>query len=211
MKKRLVGLLLGTMGLMLVACASQNKEAEIPVFESIPTDTSANEENTTVDDENTAAIDDEEEEIYHGMDMSNPWVDSDKAGVLEATGFDLSAPNGATNVAYSYMPSEGMVQMNYNMENAMWIYRIKPTEALEDISGIYNEWDYIGETKVAGMDAMEYSYASVPEGDYLDDMECVRVINWFDAEKKVTYSLSVLGPDLNGMDTVVYAENLFNL
>lgn len=192
MKKKLLGLVLVTTCLMLTACTSQDGEAEAgnPEAESSIADAS-------------------ETEIYEDMELSNPWVDADKAEVFEATGFELIAPAEATNVAYSYMPSTGMVQMNYDMENAMWVYRMQPSDAMEDISGIYYEWDYTGETKVAGLDAMEYGYASEPEGDYIDDMECCRVINWYDGKNKVTYSLSVMGKDLNGMDTVAYAEKLF--
>ena len=199
MKIRLVGFIMVTMAFMLVACGSkesdiQTVEVDIQKVEDI--------ENSAKEVEDSA-----EEEIYESMYMENPWVDSDKAGVLEATGFDLVPPAEAANVAYSYMPSTGMAQLNFVMENAMWVYRIQPTAALEDISGVYCEWDYTGETKVAGMDAMEYSYASVPEGDFIDDMDCIRVINWYDSQN--THSLVVMGKDLNGMDTVVYAENLF--
>lgn len=196
MKKKLAGLIIAAMGLTLVACSSKENQAEasqivLPEVESIEADS-------------------KEEEIYieMGTGFVNPWIDSDKEGVLEATGFDLVAPEGAANVAYSYMPSTGMAQMNYTMENAMWVYRMQPTDALEDISGIYCEWNYIEETKVAGMDAMEYSDVSEQEGDYIDNMSCTRVLNWYDAHNRVTHSLSVLGTDLNGMDTVVYAENL---
>lgn len=195
MKKKLVILIVGIMGIMLVACTPNDNKAE-------NSKASAKElESTTTD-----AV---EEEIYEGFGMANPWVDSDKEGVLEATGFDLAAPDNAVNVIYSYMPSTGMAQMNYNMENAMWVYRMQITDALEDISGIYCEWDYTGETKVDGMEAMEYSYVSEPEGEYLDGMSGTRVINWYDEVNKVTHSLSVIGTDLNGMDIAVYAENLF--
>lgn len=197
MKVKLVGYILGVMAFMLVACASQEKTIEDIEVE--------------VQETEDVAISAGEAEIYEGMEWLYPWVDSDKTGVYEATGFDLVAPPEAVNVAYSYMPSTGMAQLNYTMENAMWIYRMKSTEALEDISGIYCEWNYTGETKVAGMEAMEYSFVSEPEDDFIDGMACTRVLNWYDSHNKVTYSLVVSGIDLNGMDTIVYAENLFQL
>lgn len=200
MKKIVIGLMLVATTFMLVACGSKDKSEEVNKVkaEIIPID-----EAKSVDETG-------DDEIYVGMDMSVPWVDSDKAGVLEATGFDIVAPAGATNVAYSYMPSTGMAQMNCTMDNAMWVYRAKHADALEDISEIVCDWLYVGECKVAGMDAMEYSYASEPEGDFIDDMECVRVLNWYDSQNKVTYSLAVLGNDLNGMDTAAYAESVFS-
>ena len=201
MKKKLVTFIIAAMGLTLIACGSNAKKEE------------ASEVTAAENTEPTIIVDDApEEEIYENTWMANPWVDSDRAGVLEATGFDMVAPEDSVNVIYSYMPSEGMAQMNYNFDNVMWVYRIKPTETLEDISGIYLEWNYTGETTVAGMDAMEYSYVSgEQEGDYIDNLDCTRVVNWFDSRNKVTYSLSAMGGNLNGMDTNVFAEDLFKL
>lgn len=177
MKKILAGLLVFAMIFMMAACGSQDNKSE-----------------------------NADGEMQEGVNMSNPWADSDKEGVLEATGFELNAPAGAANIAYSYNSSIGMAQLNYAMDDAMWVYRMQKTDALEDISGIYSEWDYTGDTLVAGMDAMEYSYASEPDSN--GNMDCVRVINWYDAQNKVTHSLSALGPDLNGMDMASYAEKL---
>lgn len=185
MKKLSFGFVLCVMLLVLAACSVQEKRNDV-------TQAGA-----------------QEADNHQTIGLANPWVYSDRAGVLDAAGFDLVAPAGASDVAYSYMPSTGMAQMVYTLENAEWVYRIQPTDALTDISGIYCAWNYIEEAKVAGMDAMEYSYASKPEGDFVDNMECTRVINWFDAQNKVSCSLSVVGSDLNGMDTSVYAQELF--
>lgn len=198
MKKRLLGITFGIVGVMLVACTS-SEQSQNQVMEQ-----SQDKEVVVIE------LDTSDDDVYEGMGMANPWVDSDKAGVLEATGFDLVAPEDAVNVAYSYMPSTGMAQLNYVWGNAMWVYRMQPSDELQDISGIYCEWNYTEETTVAGMDAVEYGYASGQDGDYIDSMEFTRVVNWYDAQNKVTYSLSVIGTDLDGLDTIVYAENLYN-
>lgn len=197
MKKKLIGLMIGAMGVMLVACATPSKTTEGIAPEAVETE--------------VVEPDTQEEEIYESAFMENPWVDSDKEEVLEATGFNLVAPAEAANVAYSYMPSTGMAQMNYTTGDAMWVYRMQPADALEDISGIYCEWNYTEEFQIAGMEAMEYGYSSEPEGDFIDDLDYTRVVNWYDAQNKITYSLSVMGKNLDGMDTAVYAENLYNL
>lgn len=93
-------------------------------------------------------------------------VDSDKAGVLEATGFDMEAPADAANVAYSYMTGTSMAQMNYVMEDAMWVYRMQHTDELEDISGMHYDWNYIEDSLINGMNAVEYSYASGSEDGF---------------------------------------------
>ena len=74
--------------------------------------------------------------------IANPWTDSDEKGVLEATGFDLVAPEGATDVIYSYMEEDKMAQVTYNLDKASWVYRVKPANSLEDISGMNYEWKY---------------------------------------------------------------------
>lgn len=181
MKKILAVLMSATVLFSLAACASQNKEAE------------------------TAAADSE----MYISGMANPWVDSDRAGVLEATGFDLAAPADAANIAYSYMPGTGMAQMNYTQNGSMWVIRVQPSDKLEDISGIYCEWNNIFETEVAGMEAIEYSYVSGTEDGFADSTDCTRVINWYDAQNSAVYSLSVTGTELNGLDTAVYAEMYF--
>ena len=79
--------------LALSGCGSSSKEAT----------TEAQTEETTTKAEETTA----EETVG----MANPWTDSDKEGVLEATGFEMDAPEGATDVAYSYMQESGLAQM----------------------------------------------------------------------------------------------------
>lgn len=184
MKKIVFELILCVMVLTFAACASREKGDEAAQLEA-------------------------PEETQQAIGMANPWVNSDRDGVRDATGLDLAAPDKALNVAYSYMPSTGMAQMSFTLGDARWVYRMEPTNALADISGIYCEWNSVEETKIAGMDAIEYRYASVQEGDSLDNMASTSVINWFDARNSVTHSLSVVGTDLNGMDTSVYAEKLF--
>lgn len=209
MKKRLLALGMGMMLCSMVGCGQVTSETnEVKEVNEANETTESAEITQTVNNTEDISINTEDTAIYEGMDMSGGWVDSDKEGVYVATGFDIVAPEGAANVAYSYMASTGMAQLNYTTGNAMWIYRMKPAEELEDISEIYCEWNYKEEIKVAGMDGIEYSYTSEQEGDYIDSLESTRVLNWYDAQNKVTYSLSVIGTDLNGLDTAVYAENL---
>ncbi len=197
MKKYFVGLLLGTMGLMLVACGSKDKAADASGAGTQAT------ENASMDTSDT--------EIYESEGMPNPWVDSDQEGVLAATGFRLVAPEGAVNVAYSYMPSTGMAQMNFNVGNAMCVYRVQTTDGLEDISGIYCDWDYTEKSSISGMEAMLYGCTSGQEGEYIDNLEITRVVNWYDAQNKVTYSFSTIGTNIDGMDNTVFAEELYHL
>lgn len=144
------------------------------------------------------------------VEVANPWTDSDEQGVLEATGFDLVAPEGSSNVLYSYMDESKMAQMTFEKDNTLWVYRIKATEALEDISGMNYEWIYEDQGMVSGRNAVFYGYSdATEETEYIDSVYAVQVVNWFDDVTGVSYSLSASGTDINGMDIQVYAEEIY--
>lgn len=134
--------------------------------------------------------------------MSNPWVESDQAGVLENVGFTMTPPSGATNVTYQYLTTTGMGQMQYEYDGINWVYRIQPTNDFEDISGMYCEWDAETDGKVGAWDAKYMSSVSEEEGD-------VQVVNWYEIVTGVSYSLIAQSPDLDGIDIQVFAEEIY--
>lgn len=147
------------------------------------------------------------------VSVENPWVETDKAGVLEATGLDIYAPEEATNVQYSYLTTSDMAQVTFSYAgHDDWTFRMQKSDMFLDISGLYYEWAYQGSTKVAGKEALEYAYVEgADDSGMIDDMFGVQSINWYDDSTGISYSLSVQGNDLNGMDLQVIAENLFAL
>ena len=161
-------------------------------------------EETTLE-ESTKATEESSEEI---IGMPNPWTESDKEGVLAATGFEMNAPAGATDVAYSYMEDGKLAQMTYKLDDIDWVYRIQPADELTDISGLYYDWDSeaIIDGDVAGYKAVYYSYIA-PEGSTEDS---IQMVNWYDAITGVTYSLSAVAKDVDGMDIQAYAESIYS-
>ena len=155
--------------------------------------------------ESTEAEGTESEEDVIGM--ANPWIESDEQGVLEATGFDMKAPEGATDVAYSYIPDNKLAQMQYALDDINWTYRMEPSDELMDISGMYYGWteDDGDKGTVSGREAVYYGYLA-PEDS---DEESAQLVNWYDAVTGVTYSLSAVAKDLDGMDIQAYAEKLY--
>ena len=155
--------------------------------------------------ESTEAEGTESEEDVIGM--ANPWIESDEQGVLEATGFDIKAPEGATDVAYSYIPDNKLAQMQYVLDDINWTYRMEPSDELMDISGMYYGWteDDGDKGTVSGREAVYYGYLA-PEDS---DEESAQLVNWYDAVTGVTYSLSAVAKDLDGMDIQAYAEKLY--
>ncbi len=137
-------------------------------------------------------------------EIANPWTESDEQGVAQATGFDMTPPDGAKEVAYSYLAEEGLAQMSYELEDAKWVYRMESADALTDISGLHMDWTG-DEGTVSGREAMYYGQCD-PNDETTED---VMLVNWYDVVTGVTYSLSATGTDLSGMDMQVYAENLY--
>lgn len=194
MKKRTLVLLAAAMTLSLVACG---KQAEQPVSEIVV-------ENENIENDNG---EDKEEPV---VNVANPWTTTNKQGVLDAIGFSMDAPEGATDIEYSYMADGKMAQLVYVYEGADWVYRIQPADALKDISGMNYTW--ISETpgKVSGLEAQYLAYSEQAEdSEFIDDMYFVQVVNWYDDVAGVAYSLSASGCNLDGMDIQVYAENLY--
>ena len=156
-------------------------------------------------EESTEAESNESEEDVIGM--ANPWIESDEQGVLEATGFDIKAPEGATDVAYSYIPDNKLAQMQYVLDDINWTYRMEPSDELMDISGMYYGWteDDGDKGTVSGREAVYYGYLA-PEDS---DEESAQLVNWYDAVTGVAYSLSAVAKDLDGIDIQAYAEQLY--
>ena len=182
MKKIFVVLtILGVMA--LTACKSSDN-----VQNSQSKDSAAGEENSTI---------------------ANPWTESDAQGVLDATGFELIAPDGATDATYRYNESEGIAEMTYVLDGGTWTYRMQSASELTDISGMYYDWTLQDEGLVANMPAQYLAYSDATEDtEYIDNVFGVEVVNWFDETAQVVHSLSISGTDINGIDIQVFAEQL---
>ncbi|MBQ1640239.1 MAG: hypothetical protein II051_03225 [Lachnospiraceae bacterium] len=142
--------------------------------------------------------------------LANPWTESDREGVLAATGFDLNVPDDAENVVYSYMEADKLAQVSYVMNDHDWTYRVQPTDGLQDISGMYYEWVAEEDTNVADCEAEIKAYVeNNGDPDNLDDMFSVQVLNWYDATEGATHSVSISGRAVDGLDLSVYAEDMW--
>lgn len=139
-------------------------------------------------------------------DLPNPWTESDKQGVEDATGFEMTAPDGADEVAYSYMSENGMAQMSFVLDRMKWTYRMQKANELTDISGMEYGWTSQEAGTVSGKNAMYYAYKAPDNGEDTD----VMLVNWYDEESGVAYSLSVLGKASGETDIQAYAEMLYN-
>lgn len=140
----------------------------------------------------------------------NTQTESDEQGVLAATGFHIKAPVDATKVQYSFYSDEKMAQVTYQKDDIDWSYRVKASLELEDISGMNYEWIVSEEGLVSGKKAIYMGYSDMAEGsEYIDDVNYVQVVIWYDDLAGVSCSLSASGSNLDGMDIQVYAEQIY--
>ena len=182
--------------------AKENTEEDAGASEAAETEASDAE---TSDAEKSDDAASDASETAGAEELANPWTESDEQGVAEATGFVMTAPEGASEVVYSYMREDGLAQMSYTLEGAQWNYRMEMADELTDISGMSYQWDSELDGEVSGLPAKYYGYAESAE----ENARMVQVVNWYDAVPGIAYSLSAAGTDLNGMDIQVFAESLY--
>lgn len=147
--------------------------------------------------------------ISQDVEAANPWTESDRQGLADATGFEMPTPEETTNISYRYMKEDGLAQLSYVQNEIKWIYRMQAADALTDISGMAYQWTAEEEGTVAGREAIYYAYVELEDADRADSRQAVQVVNWYDAVTGVTYSLSASAKELDGLDIQAYAESLF--
>ena len=190
--------------LIAVTTACSSDKADYAT--STPVDTNELTDETSAD---TESIDDTTSSGTPSATIANPWVESDKDGVYQATGFSLDTYEGATDIVYSYTTDGKLAQVTYTIDNNEWTYRVEATDSLEDISGMYYEWDVDEKETLGGHDAQFLAYSDATEDtEFIDDVFAVHVVNWYDETEGATHSLSVAGNDVNGLDIEVVAENM---
>ena len=146
-----------------------------------------------------------EQKASSSVGIANPWIESDRDGVKEATGYDLNVPEDAQNVVYSYMEDGKLAQVSYTINNHEWTYRVQATDGLTDISGMNYEWVLEDSETIGGHEAELKAYVeNNGDSEYLDDMFGVQVVNWYDETEGATHSVSVSGQALDGIDRSIH-------
>lgn len=115
--------------------------------------------------------------------LVNPLQEGTKESVLEATGFSLTAPEGAQNVRYFTIYQEGsplIAEMRFEQDGKNYTYRMQASDKYTDISGFYYKWENESQGKVEYVDANLFWNAG-KEG----------MILWYDVVPGVMYSLTV--------------------
>jgi len=143
--------------------------------------------------------------------IANPIVESTQQGVLEATGIEIAAPEGATDVEYSYCEKTedylGFAEVEFEYQDNDYCYRIQMTDQLSmyggepgedaevgDILATLNDGTNIG-AALAGM-YYEWKAGGTTVVDYCDGVFALNegeegFIAWLDVVPGALYSLSM--------------------
>ena len=138
----------------------------------------------------------------HIAGMPNPVHEVDEAGMMEAAGFALHAPEGAEVLSLAYIDmGEGeppLCEIKFNMDGKEWLYRGESTAKTEryDNTGMYYEWT---ETAPAVVDGREATLSLCEEAG---------IIYWLDVVPGFNYSLSCLG-SVDGEELAAMATACF--
>jgi hypothetical protein len=86
--------------------------------------------------------------------LANPWKDMTKDELAQVSGFSFGLPEGAKDVIYRWMESDGLAEMQFKMDGDEYCARAQSAELSEgelmNISGAYFQWDHEEATEVNG-------------------------------------------------------------
>lgn len=143
---------------------------------------------------------------YEAVSMENPWKDMTAEELMEASGLSFGVPEGAENVIYRYLPSEGLAEMQFTIGNDEFCARIRSAALkageLMNISGIYFYWDNEKPVRIGHCDGT-VGQAQTGSEDW------VELCLWYDLAPGLMYSLSVYTTDVDGLDLKAVAEQVY--
>ena len=142
-----------------------------------------------------------------GLGIANPWTDMTKKELEQVSGVPFGVPEGAEEIAYRWLESEGIAEMQFTLDGDEYCARVKPAalEAgqLENISGIYYGWENEENVTIGHCEGTIGQYQTGSE-------EWVELCQWYDLAPGLMYSLSVYTTgDPDGLDLTAVAEMVY--
>ena len=138
---------------------------------------------------------------YAAASIANPWEEMTAEQLLDASGLSFGVPEVAENVIYRYLHGEGMAEMQFSWNGGEFCARILPAAELTDISGMYYEWQ---DERPISLENCVGFFSAAQDGECMVE-RCL----WYDAAPGLTYSLTVIAADVNGLDLAAMAEQIY--
>ena len=142
---------------------------------------------------------------YQPVSMANPWEEMTAEQLTADAGLSFGVPDGAENVVYRYLRSEGLAEMQFTRANGEYCARIQPLALqngeLADIAGMYYDWTYEEPVNILGC------YGRIAQAQDDGGIFVERCL-WYDAASGLMYSLSVTAADIDGLDLTALAGQI---
>ena len=138
--------------------------------------------------------------------LANPWKEMTKEELEQVSGLSFGVPEGATNVVYRWLESDGLAEMQFTLDGDEYCARAQKADLNEgelmNISGMYFAWEN-EEPITVGDCHGTIGQAQTGSEDW------VELCLWYDASAKVMYSLSIYTTDLDGLDLNAVAQMVY--
>ena len=149
---------------------------------------------------------DEDVLTYEGLEIANPWTEMTREALCKVSGFAFGVPDGAEDVIYHWLESDGLAEMQFTLDGDEYCARAQSV-ALEDgelmnIAGMYFAWE--GEEDVT-VGQCHGSLGLAQTGSE----EWVELCQWYDAAAERMYALSVYTTDPDGLDLTAVAQMVY--
>lgn len=131
--------------------------------------------------------------------IANPWIDITAEELMEMSGLSFNVPEGAENVIHRLLETQGMAEMQFDLNGLHFNARILPAAEFEDISGLYGEWT---SDEPVSIGWCEGRLMRGSDGEDVYDL-----ILWFDAAPGLMYSLSAISAE--GTDLLPVAQSVY--
>ena len=124
--------------------------------------------------------------------IANPMQEITDAELIKTYSHGLVLPEGVTEAAY-YLYNGDLFEIRFEKNGVSYAARTAVSDSCEDISGMYYEWT---------MEEADLAHLGLQGSAkrYVGEEETVDVVNWYDQENGVNYSLSAVAADLDGFD-----------
>ena len=140
-----------------------------------------------------------------GVMPANPWEDVSVPQMREKAGIYFSVPEEAANIICRWYAAEKLGEMQFTWANGNFSFRVQPvaldTNQLADISGMNYTWENEMPVTV-GWCPGSIGQARNEAGGWVE--RCL----WYDSAAGLMYSLSVIAPDVDGLDLTAIAEQI---
>ena len=141
-----------------------------------------------------------------GMTLANPWEDVTVDRLRQLSGMYFNVPEDAEKIAYRWYGSEKLAEIQFLWNGEEYCLRSQPvvpddSGLLPDISGMYYDWTNEIGTSVGGCPGT-LGQAQSDAGSWVE--RCL----WYDSAMGLTYSLSVIAADVDGLDLTAIAEQI---